>query len=287
MADAKHGYFLRPEAGPVPYRALQKRQKEVLKQLVRALIAAVDGTSGGPEVGEDLSIDTDRASRLFFISAEPGCGKSTLYLTLKAMLSHNTDRRWVDQYDGPDLKPLQDAVRWLEPIDLEVAGDERENLLAAVVVRLRDTLQEQSDSAFSTPCQKAIRLLEELASDIGMAWEGNLQARARALDPDSYSMEVMRAQRARLGVSKRLRMSLDQLATNKCCGCNDSTLFLLPVDDFYLKPDASLQLLRLLRMISDPRLFFLIMGDIKTVEALFVEKVLADWTAVAGAEVFA
>ena len=42
-------------------------------------------------------------------------------------------------------------------------------------------------------------------------------------------------------------------------------------------------------MISVPRLFFLIMimGDIKTVEALFFEKALADWTAVAGPQVFA
>ena len=40
-------------------------------------------------------------------------------------------------------------------------------------------------------------------------------------------------------------------------------------------------------MISVPHLFFLIMGDIKTMEALFFEKALADWTAVAGPQVFA
>ena len=63
--------------------------------------------------------------------------------------------------------------------------------------------------------------------------------------------------------------------------------FVLPIDDFYLKPAASLELLRLLRMISVPRLFFLIMGDIKTMEALFFEKALGDWTRVAGPQVFA
>lgn len=96
----------------------------------------------------------------------------------------------------------------------------------------------------------------------------------------------MRTQRARLGVNKRLKEALDKLAFNECCGCQKETLFVLPVDDFYLKPDASLQLLRLLRMISIPRLFFLVMGDIDTVESLFIEKSLADWTAVAGVELF-
>ena len=40
-------------------------------------------------------------------------------------------------------------------------------------------------------------------------------------------------------------------------------------------------------MVSVPRLFFLIMGDIKTMEALFFEKALADWTNIAGPQVFA
>ena len=60
-----------------------------------------------------------------------------------------------------------------------------------------------------------------------------------------------------------------------------------PLMIFYLKPAVSLELLRLLQMISVPNLFFLIMGDIKTMEALFFEKALADWTAVAGPQVYA
>ena len=39
-------------------------------------------------------------------------------------------------------------------------------------------------------------------------------------------------------------------------------------------------------MISIPRLFFLIMGEQKNMEALFFEKALADWTNVAGPEIF-
>ena len=114
-----------------------------------------------------------------------------------------------------------------------------------------------------------------------------MKARAGRLDQDTYSQETMRAQRTRLKINSRLRRALDTLLKSECYGLSAEQLFVLPVDDFYLKPQASLELLRLLRMISVPRLFFLIMGDMKTVEALFFEQALADWTAVAGPHVFA
>lgn len=287
MANDENAYLLRPEAGPVPYDQLQWRAKAGLRLMIRALRAAA-GNAEKEQPREGHAVDTNRTNQIFFVSGEPGSGKSTLYLTLREMLSSQYDRkRYRKGYPSEgDLNDLEGKIRWLDPIDLEVAGDEGENLLAAVLVRINRVL-EDSQSGFSSACTEAIKDLSELAADIGMAWEGNLQARGGELDPDMYSMEVMRAQRARLGVNKRLREALNKLAKEKCHGCDQGTLFVLPVDDFYLKPAASLQLLRLLRMISVPRLFFLVMGDITTVEALFVEKALADWTAVAGPYVFA
>jgi hypothetical protein len=280
-------YSLRPEAGPIPYLKHHKRAKEAIKFIIRVLKAAADRVQESEGVASDASIDTNRASRICFVSGEPGSGKSTLYLTLRAMLSSKGENKYSDGCP-PDigLGKLQGVVRLLDPLDLEVVGDERENLLAAVLVRLFRELPE-SRSVHSNNCEDAIKELEELASDIGIAWEGNLQERAGALDPATYSEEVMHTQRARLGVNDRLRNALDKLAKNQCYGCSPETLFVLPVDDLYLKPDASLQLLRLLRMISIPRLFFLVMGDITTVEALFIEKSLKDWTAVAGTRLFA
>jgi hypothetical protein len=238
----------------------------------------------------DRGLDPNRASRIFFVSGEPGSGKSTLYWTLRAMLTLKGEKIYSKGYPDPtSLGKLQGVVRLLDPLDLEVAGDEGENLLAAVLVRLIEELDKPdtvSNAVLSETCKGAIKELEELATDIGIAWEGNLKARAGGLDPDTYSVEVMRTQRARLKINERLSEALDELAKNKCYDCDAKTLFVLPVDDFYLKPHASLQLLRLLRMISIPRLFFLVMGDINTVEALFIEKSLADWTAVAGAGLF-
>lgn len=278
-------YFLRPEAGPVPYWKHHKRAQIALDKIIGALNAAAKSAQVS---SSNTSIDKNRASRIFFVSGEPGSGKSTLYLTLRAMLEEKGSAEYSEGYKE-SLDNLKEAVRWLDTLDLEVAGDEGENLLAAVLVRLIEVLikpDSDSNSVLSNSCENAIKNLEEVATDIGIAWEGNLRARAGELDPDTYSVEVMRTQRARLGVNERLRRALDELAKNQCYDCDSKTLFVLPVDDFYLKPDASLQLLRLLRMISIPRLFFLVMGDVKTVEALFTEKSLADWTAVAGARTF-
>ena len=288
MNDSR--YALRPEAGPVPFDSLHRSQRDAMKAIIVALNEAKTlATSTARTEGQQYLVDLDRVSRLFFVSGEPGSGKSSLYLTLRDILSdhklpEDDRKKYVDKF--PFLEHLSGATRWLEQVDLEVAGEKGENLLAAVLVRISDALG-SSSKVVSHACQEATTLLEELANDIGIAWDGNLQARASSLDPHSYSQEVMSAQRARLGTNKRLRQALDTLSEKECYGCTGETLFILPIDDFYLKPAASLELLRLLRMISVPRLFFLIMGDIKTMEALFFEKALADWTEVAGPQVFA
>ena len=236
------------------------------------------------------AVRRDQVSRLFFVSGEPGSGKTSLYLTLRAIVGQK-ERSGALRKEYEKDKELSkglssvDGTRWLEPIDLEVAVDEKENLLAAVLVRISDAVRDPLGA--SQDCREALDDLEALANDIGIAWDGNLKARAGSLDPDSYSQEVMREQGTRLRTNERLRNVLETLFKEQCFGLRNEQLFVLPIDDFYLKPAASLELLRLLRMISVPRLFFLIMGDIKTVEALFFEKALGDWTAVAGPGIFA
>ncbi len=291
MSDSH--FALRPEAGPVPFDQLNRSQRDAMKAIVGALREAAEQAGKldqSSRCNDDAGwVDEDRASRLFFVSGQPGSGKSSLYLTLRAILGkeqrHETLR---PKYESkvPHLRSLEGQTRWLETIDLEVAGEEGENLLAAVLVRIFDTIDDSAGMP-STECRKAMEQLEELANDIGIAWDGNLKARAGSLDPDTYSQEVIRAQRTRLGINRRLRRAIDTLLKKNCYAFNTEQLFVLPIDDFYLKPAASLELLRLLRMISVPRLFFLIMGDIKTMEALFFEKALADWTRVAGPQVFA
>ena len=285
-------YVLRPEAGPVGPALLNRSQREAFCAIVAALAEAK--RLAGKSAGDPGAIQRDRVSRLFFVSGQPGSGKTSLYLTLRAILDQKEripalHTKYEEYKEYPELSTglsgLFDGTRWLEPIDFEAAVDEGENLLAAVLVRIFDAIDESFGA--SKACRDALQDLEELANDIGIAWDGNLKARAGSLDPDSYSQEVMRGQRTRLRTNERLRTPLETLFREQCFALDHEQLFVLPIDDFYLKPAASLELLRLLRMISVPRLFFLIMGDIKTVEALFFEKALADWTAVAGSEIFA
>ena len=280
-------FALRPEAGPVPYESLIECQKDAFGKILAALAEAQQPITDAKEQQKPFS--QHRMSRIFFVSGEPGSGKSSLYFTLREILKKESSlseirKKYPEKFGSLEgLAPA--AIRWLELIDLEVAGDEGENLLAAVLVRIFGALEIQPGTG-STACQDARDQLELLANDIGIAWDGNLQARASSLDPDSYSQEVMSAQSARLRINERLCKALDELSDGKCYGCSKETLFVLPVDDFYLKPAVSLELLRLLRMISVPRLFFLIMGEEKNMQALFLEKALADWTAIAGPQVF-
>lgn len=289
-------YALRPEAGPVPLDSLNRSQHKALAAIVTAVSQAlIDARMPQPSTSasDPSAIDTHRASRLFFVSGQPGSGKSSIYATLRYVTAPSMERpdgqhkgihhEYVKEF--PTLSLLTGKTRWLEPIDLEVTGDHEDNLLAAVLVRIFDVIDRSSPTA-SAACRDAMEELCELGNDIGIAWDGNLKARGGSLDPDSYSQEALRSQQARLSTNSRLRSALDALFDNNCYGFSSEDLFVLPIDDFYLKPKASLELLRLLRMISVPRLFFLIMGDIKTVEALFFEKALADWVAVAGPEIF-
>lgn len=285
-------FVLRAEAGPVEPALLNQSQRDAFRSIVAALVEAKRLAETSVESpSHPTAVQPDRVSRLFFVSGQPGSGKTSLYLTLRAILSERERfQKLHDKYAAEpsrygDLGKIVGATRWLESIDLELAVDEGENLLAAVLVRISQAIGDVFGASQS--CRGALQQLEELANDIGIAWDGNLKARAGALDPDSYSQEVMRGQRTRLGTNERFRSALETLFKEKCFGTTQEQLLILPIDDFYLKPGASLDLLRLLRMISVPRLFFLIMGDIKTVEALFFEKALADWTAVAGSEVFA
>ncbi len=79
MTDSR--YALRPEAGPVPYDSLNRSQRDALGAIAAALAKAVEDarSSRSPESqGVAHAIDTDRTSRLFFVSGEPGSGKSSL-----------------------------------------------------------------------------------------------------------------------------------------------------------------------------------------------------------------
>src|SRR5262245_39881816 len=74
----------------------------------------------------------------------------------------------------------------------------------------------------------------------------------------------MRTERARLSLYENLSEVLDRLARYE----SGNPLFILPIDDFDLNPPVCLGLLQLLRMISVPRLFTFVLGDVDMAEVV-------------------
>ena len=289
----------RPEARALRLEDLDHFQQEAIEKTSKSLLSALSDLSLIANAGNEASRDIDpfRASRLFFISGEPGGGKTTVYLSLREALKKELTRQKIPD-KIPSFKKLEgESYRlvWLEPLDLEPAS-EATNFLAAVLVRIEDAADKMRGRGKAGDTRKpgllevapkrleGFQELKRLQSDVVLAWDGNVAQRAGHLDSDVYALEVLHVEKARLNVNARLQETLEGVLPDESKG--EEALFVLPVDDFYLRPGASLSLLRLLRMISVPRLFILILGDLNVVEELFYQDLLGQLVRLAGEQVF-
>jgi hypothetical protein len=197
------------------------------------------------------------------------------------------------------ISDIRGRIIWLEPIDMETIPIGA-NLLASILVRVEDAIARLGNvgragkSSKSTeymgpgllesgPEYHSIMLdLQRVQNAIALAWEGNLQQRSSQIDPDAYAVELLRSENARLSVNKNLDEVLNMIARKISWAANiHNPVFLLPVDDLDLNPLACLELLRLLRMISVPRIFSLILGDIYIAEIVMNLKLSGDLAQVA------
>ena len=239
---------------------------------------------------------------MIFLSGQRGTGKSTVLISLFDAFLNSYDKRFKDDGDeseGGDkasktnkqeaqtlasqteslVQGLRRRIIWLDPLDMEPLPHPT-NLLAAILARVDRAVTRFVVSAGDSPRpsgllnlgsgEKALHDLRKLAADAAIAWDGNIQKRAGALDPDSYAEEVTRVEEARLGINGRLDATLDGLADElERTREVKNPLFVLPVDDFDLNPVRALDLLHLIRMISSPRLFILVLGDVRMAEVMF------------------
>ncbi len=284
--------ILRPEGRPLDWSRLFTSQQEAFAQLLAFLVAATNHLDGAPKRDEGDSgtsgiwLDMHRESRVAFLSGARGSGKTTVLLSL--MRHHLEAREGVADLGGlphalrTSLHDLSRRIVWLEPIDMDPMPADT-NLLAAILARIDAQIGETSptrrhrdpgseyDSWGATGSVQDVTLdFLRLQADVALAWDGNLASRAQHLDPDIYASEVLRAEAARLSLNKNLGRLLDRLSTEfYYTGHVRSPMFVLPVDDFDLSPSRCLDLLRLLRMISVPRLFTVILGNIRVALSLF------------------
>lgn len=296
---------MRPEARPLRLKVLDYYQKEAIERISGLLLEALGTLKGdgcSSKTPED-DLDPYRASRLFFLSGEAGGGKTTTYVSLRHALGP-----FATEPDEEDLKynkhgdkkiekfkklwPNREKLIWLEPLDLESAP-ESHNFLAATLVRIEKALFEKTPEGRRNERRRGVleaasdgarQKFESLRNDVVLAWEGNLRERAERTDSDTYFLEVLRSANASLRINARFREALHELMRED--ERFRESLFILPVEDFYLNPSSSLELLRLLRMISVPRLFVVILGDYIVAEELVYQDMLGKLVGMAGEQAF-
>ncbi len=299
---------LRHEARSVTWSQLDHAQRSALQRMIALLKEAVDSlppSTGRDEPVQSPLLDSQRASRIVFLSGERGTGKTTVLLSLigacvLAKVSTEAPQGFLrDPEDRPlweDLCRMCKRLVWLEAIDMEPLPAST-NLMAAILARIdlsvkpdefgsSDAGGRRSTHGLLDPSpdyHEALLGLQELMTSVALAWDGNIVQRAGSLDPDTYAVEVMRAEQARLSLNRKMNKVLDQL-TSRVFNRGDTRdpLFVLPVDDFDMNPPRSLDLLRLLRAISVPRLFNVVLGDVRVAEVVFNLKLSGALVDVAG-----
>ena len=292
--------YLRTEARPADWKDLDATQKEAFEIIIQMIVEAVDGVDQTDDVSSEDKVDwlsTNRASRTGVISGGRGTGKTTLLASLiKATKSNDAYTSGQQMPKGvlESLLKVRRRIIWLEPMDMETIPAES-NLLASILVRVEDVISRLGNIGFGGKSIKdsdymgpsllgpgpefnsALLDLQRIQNAIALAWEGNLQEHSSQIDPDAYAVELLRSENARLSVNKNLDEVLNMVAQKILWTANiQNPLFLLPVDDLDLNPLACLKLLRLLRMISVPRIFSLILGDVYVAEVVMNLKLSGD-----------
>jgi hypothetical protein len=301
------GRMLRPEARPLELDKLTKQQLEAVSFVVGHLEGARDQLINADDEDdkEPPELDPRRSSRILFMTGEFGTGKSTIYTSLRSGMEaeksgpESTGRQGEDKQEGDLRRRISDLgknVIWLAPLDLEPLA-ESTNFLAAVLVRIEAALTTSSNASGGKSripslldpdrdSQDGLMTLQRLQSDIVLAWDGNIKSRAGQVEPDTHASEVIRAEKARLSLNKRFQKVLSKLSRVNTVSHDKRKLFVLVVDDLYLNPSVSIELLRLLRLISSPQLFVLLLGDYDTAEFLFYQQTLGEYVRLAGEAVY-
>jgi hypothetical protein len=287
---------LRVEAGPAQWQEFDKAQRDAYLRIARMISEAIGDMP--PIDSQSSRRDAMRRTRSAFVIGGRGTGKTTVLDTFRR--DSLPDRplqptRHSPIADDPTntmeretlLRTIAGRVVWLETLDMEPLPPET-NLLASILARLEEAAKGYSGGSAaprkpralvepSSEYHEALLDLQRLQTDVALAWDGNLRQRQGALDPDAYAVEVMRVERARLSLNTKFADTLQGLATHVFDRRDvQDPLFILPIDDFDLNPPICLDLLRVLRLISIPRLFTIILGDLNVASTVLSLKLSSD-----------
>ena len=221
-------------------------------------------------------IQRQRQSQIIFIDGERGTGKTSILTTL----IHSTENKthWDEFFDkkdlqNPEVTELQtlflsqkmNSIVWLDILDLEMLP-EPTNLLASLCVRIEEKFNSLGNVFYSSQLvekseRDAWRNFSDLMHDFALGWKTNLSGRME-VDPDTYSSEVLRVEKARLQLDQfpEKLLNLGKFYRHSKNLTNEP-LFVLPVDDADLNPQRFLDLLDLTRRAKAQNLVFLVLGN--------------------------
>ena len=307
-SDGRAERHLRVEAGAAQWQECDEAQQQAYLRIAEMIAEAIRDMP--PLDAPPREQDAVRRSRSAFVIGGRGTGKTTVLDTLRRDSQPRTRRdekltpvrpglddrgrrrqqEWATQRQDL-LQQIRGRVVWLETLDMEPLPPET-NLLASILVRLEAAAKGFGGEGAaatrkprltrgliepSSDYHSALLDLQRLQNDVALAWEGNLRERRGSLDPDAYAVEVMRVETSRLSLNSKFDDTLRKLAQNVFRGRDvDDVLFILPVDDFDLNPPICLDLLRLLRLISIPRLFTIALGDLNVASTVMSLKLSND-----------
>jgi len=278
----------RLEAYPFEWSALTSRQKEAVEFVSELLVDALDGLSKAPATGSEF--DFDRRSQLAFVDGDRGTGKSSVLLAVQ----HLTSEDKANTEEFPEalqrLWARRHQLVWLATLDMEPMARPA-NLLAAILARIGERVEYPARRApgrmaaafdeLDEP-EKAASDLQALEVDAVLAWRGTDPQRSLRAEPTAYAAEVMASERAGLRLAPRFDAVLGAFSKLLAPDKGPERMFVIPVDDFDLAPTRCLELLRIIRMVTSPRLFFLIAGNTRIAETVLRLQSEGDLATLAG-----
>lgn len=266
----------RREAQTFRWSELDQSQKKAYNSTIQ-LLSEYSAKAQLSLKKDNSIIQRDHRAQIIFIDGKRGTGKTSVLTTL--IYTTENENRWnaFKQEFISGLFPDQNlqnivysqqlgSIKWLKILDLEMLP-EPTNLLASLCVRIEEEFKNCVNTPFYTSQliekkqRDAWRSFSDLMHDFALGWKTNLQAR-KEMDPDTYSSEVLRVERARLQLNNfsEVLANLSDFYKN-AYNLSHRPIFVLPVDDADLNPQRLLDLLDLSRRAKAPNLVFLVLGN--------------------------
>lgn len=248
------------EARPLPWAELLPHAQEALIQLLRVLTTAATSTKYSVS-------EAEQPSTSILIRGDRGYGKTTVLLTAKHV-SETFEQSIGDNsaHNYSAFQPWLLKLKWLDVLDLESVPSQA-NLLATLLVRIRDALDQESPQSRSRGLGVPSSILEEgierpwkkldrLLRDAAFMWEdafgSNDPRRERAEQQITAAEQLSKFQKEFRTAIELVSKALTRRQAEQ------GRVLVLPIDHVDRSIDHLYNIVKLLRLASSHHLWFLL-----------------------------